>query len=657
MAVVSDIFPAAIAHHQAGRLDEARHLYRHILAVDPNDVAVLNNLGLISNDAEAEALFRRAHTLRPDVPDAANSLFALLGRIGITAFLAGDYAKALSHLEQAHALRPEVEEILKTLFAAHHNEGLRLAGCGRLIAAMPHLERALGIESEHPDALNILGVALQKQRRLPEAIERYRQALCLRPDSSEALLNLGTALQEQGKPAEAIEQYERAILVKPDFAAPYGNMACALRDLGQSEQVLARFDRALALNPNEPEIIQSRLFSLTYLDSLSAEAVATEHVRGGAVLMAGIADAKPAPDRQPRRGRLRVGYVSPDFRRHPVSRFLEPLLAAHDRAGFEIVCYAEVFTPDDVTARLRGYADRWRDTAGVSDAALAETIRADGIDILVDLAGHTRGNRLPVFALRPAPVQVNWLGYPNSTGFPTIDYRLVDAITDPPGRAETLATERLIRLEGGFLCFGTAESPAPPGALPSTASGAITFGSFNNPSKLSPSTIETWSAILHRLPEARLLLKGLQLSDAAVRALLHARFAERGIPAGRLDMMGFLPDAASHLEAYGRVDIALDPFPYNGTTTTCEALWMGVPVVTLLGDRHAGRVGLEALIARDREAYVECAVALACDRERLLGLHSDLRRRMTASRLCDAAAFARTVERAYLDMAAAASAS
>ena len=393
------------------------------------------------------------------------------------------------------------------------------------------------------------------------------------------------------------------------------------------------------------------------MDSVSAETVAAEHRRAGAALMALAPNSPALPFANPRDPgrRLRVGYVSPDFRRHSVSYFLEPLLAAHDRAGFEIFCYAEVIQPDEVTARLQRHADHWLITAGMPDDALAARIRADGIDILIDLAGHTAGNRLPLFARRPAPIQATWLGYPNTTGLPAIDYRLADAISDPPGWGDALASETLLRLPGGFLCFGPPVHAPPPGVPPCLAAGAVTFGSFNNPAKISLPTIESWSAILKRLPDARLLLKSRQLVDAMTWVLLRTRFAERGIPANRVDMLGFQADTVSHLEVYHRVDIALDPFPYNGATTTCEALWMGVPVVTLAGDRHAARVGasllsrvgLDGLIAASRDEYVERAVDLAGDRERLAALRSTLRPDMAASSLCDATAFARGVEAAY----------
>ena len=338
--------------------------------------------------------------------------------------------------------------------------------------------------------------------------------------------------------------------------------------------------------------------------------------------------------------------------------FVEPLLKGHDRQAVEVFCYAEVTRPDTVTAHLQGLADHWLVTVGLSDEELAERIRADGIDILVDLAGHTAKNRLRVFARKPAPVQVTWLGYPNTTGLEAIDYRLVDAVTDPVGEADAWASETLVRLEGGFLCYGGVKDAPEPTVPPCLKTGTVTFGSFNNPAKVSAATFDAWATLLSRLPQARLLLKGKPFADAATRALFLARLGERGVAAERVELVAWLPGAAAHLALYHRVDIALDPFPYNGTTTTCEALWMGVPVVTLRGDRHAGRVGasllsqigLTDLIANSVEEYVAIALALAGNPGHLHELRRSLRSRMAASSLCDGRAFARKMEAAFRTM-------
>jgi predicted O-linked N-acetylglucosamine transferase (SPINDLY family) len=364
-----------------------------------------------------------------------------------------------------------------------------------------------------------------------------------------------------------------------------------------------------------------------------------------------------AHDRDPER-RLRIGYVSPNFRRHSVSYFLSPLIAGHDHRLFEVFCYAQVANPDNVTKRFRRLADGWCSTVGMTTSAIADRIRNDGIDILVDLAGHTANNRLLVFAERPAPVQVTWLGYPNTTGLSAMDYRLTDAVADPEGPGDNLHTETLIRLPAGFLCFTPAPETPPVTDPPVLANGHVTFGSFNNPSKVTASVVASWARILEAVPGSRLLLKNRSLADDGTRQRYSALFAERGISEERLIFHAWIASMSGHLGAYGRIDIGLDPFPYNGTTTTCEALWMGVPVITLQGDRHASRVGASILktvgqgemIADSVDDYVDAAVKLAENTDALTSLRRDLRPAMAASPLWDAAGFTRDVESAYRDM-------
>ena len=396
--------------------------------------------------------------------------------------------------------------------------------------------------------------------------------------------------------------------------------------------------------------------ALHYQDGVTADDILAEARRFAAQFEQNFLERKFANVTNPER-RLRIGYVSADFREHSVARFLKPLLLARDHEAFEVFCYSAVVNPDSMTRQFQGLADHWRNATGLSDGNLAEKIHDDCIDILVDLGGHTAGNRLPMFARKPAPIQVTWLGFPGTTGLASIDYRLVDPITDPQDNGDDLASETLFRLADGFLCYG------PPDDSPTILeerhlNTTLTFGSFNNPAKLSATTIDTWSALLAQLPHARLLLKGRPFDDATGRARFLNAFLHRGIDRERIDFVGYLSSSTEHLALYRQVDIALDPFPYNGTTTTCEALWMGVPVVTLCGDRHSGRVGaslvtqlgLRELIARDVQHYVDIAAALAADRKRLAELRLGLRRRMAASSLCDGPAFARKIEAAYRTM-------
>jgi predicted O-linked N-acetylglucosamine transferase (SPINDLY family) len=352
--------------------------------------------------------------------------------------------------------------------------------------------------------------------------------------------------------------------------------------------------------------------------------------------------------------------VSGDFRQHSVAHFIAPVIARHDRAQYLVYCYSNIRPErhDAMTRRLREAADLWRDVAALSDHDLATFIAADGIDILVDLSGHTSGNRLGAFAHRSAPVQMSWIGYPDTTGLPAMDYRLTDAWADPVGEADDRATETLLRIPDGFLCYspspdtqGTPECSPPPHEL----NGFVTFGSLNNLAKINDSVVACWSAILRSVPASCLLLKGAALADARVRERIARRFGEHGVEASRLELLTYTASTADHLACYRRVDIALDTFPYNGTTTTCEALWMGVPVVTFTGHTHASRVGLSLLqriglaeFAVDNlDDYAARAIALANDGPRLATLHASLRERMRASPLMDNAGFCARLENCY----------
>jgi predicted O-linked N-acetylglucosamine transferase (SPINDLY family) len=346
--------------------------------------------------------------------------------------------------------------------------------------------------------------------------------------------------------------------------------------------------------------------------------------------------------------------VSPNFSRHSVGYFIAPVIAAHDRRQFEVFCYYTHRLSDDATARIRASADGWRDVATASDDALEALIRADGIDVLVDLAGHCKGNRLAVFARKPAALQLTWLGYPDTTGLDAIDVRITDGIADPAPGADARHTERLWRMDGTFLAYDPPRDS--PGVAARRADAPVAFGSFNHAAKLNEPTIALWAEILARVPDARLILKSGLLDRADTRDRVLERFERNGVAVARIEVEGWRPDRGSHLALYGEVDIALDTYPYNGTTTTCEALWMGVPVVSRAGDVHMSRVGasllrgagLGELVAESDAQYVELAVALAGDAARRARLRASLRERLRASPLLDHAGFTRQLEQCYL---------
>ncbi|MEI6559460.1 MAG: tetratricopeptide repeat protein [Rhodospirillaceae bacterium] len=610
MVTVPEALALALDHHQAGRLQEAEALYSRILAVAPGHADCRHRMGVLASQT---------------------------GRGELAVRLIGE-AIALDGRDPA----------------CHNNLGNALHGLGRLDEAAASYRRALALKPDYAGAHYNLASSLQAQGRPEAALGHFEQALALGPERPEVHNNLGAALLELGRVTEAVAHFERALTLAPDHAEARNNLGKGCQELGRMAEAVAHYRQALALRPGYAEAHSNLLMTLTYLPDLPAARLFAEHRDfGRRHACPALPHANP---REPGR-RLRIGYVSGDFRHHVVGFFIEPLLAAHDRTAVSSRCYSETRRPDAVTARIKALAEGWCETAGLDDRALAARIQADGIDLLIDLAGHSAFNRLPVFALKPAPVQVTWLGYPGSTGLAAIDYRLVDPVSDPEGGADRLASEALVRLQGGFLCYRPpcAAGPDPAPAAEPADGAALTFGSFNNLNKLSPPVLALWAALLCRLPGARLLLKSRQLADEAVARALRQSFGRHGVARERLELLSWTAGFESHLDSYRRVGIALDPFPYNGTTTTCEALWMGVPVVTLAGERHAARMGaslltrlgLDELIAADPAAYLEIAAALATDRARLAGLRAGLRQRMTASPLCDAAALARRLETAY----------
>jgi len=594
-----------------GELDAAAQCYEQALQIRPGFAEAHNNLGMIHLsrarlDAAAQS-FRQALAHRPGY---ANALFNLAGIL----LRQGNNGEAIDAYRRLLDLNP-VDSLARIQL------GLAHSGRGELDAAVACF---LAVLESHPDSAEAwqnLGTARLRQNRTQDAIECYQKALALKPDSAEALHNLGRARLGQGRVDEAAGCFEATLKVNPGLAYVYSNW------------LMAQLYRA--------DLPPARLF---------------EQHRGYAARFE--APLKPdwrahANTREPER-RLRIGYVSPDLRRHSVASFIEPVLAHHDKSAVEVYAYYSHSQQDEVSARLKSCVEHWIPCLGLSEEQLAERIRADGIDILVDLAGHTAGNRLLAFARKPAPVQVTYLGYPATTGLDAMDYRLCTLDTDPPGQEEW-HSETLYRLPRTLWCY------RPPGPRPARAPAAhghaagIAFGSMNNLPKVSPESFALWMQLLRDDPATRLILT--RAGDAATHAELKARAAAAGIAPARLEPRGRLPEP-EYQALLTEIDIALDPFPYTGTTTTCETLWMGIPVVSLAGETSVARsglallkaVGLEELVARDPAGYVRIATDLARDPARLDRLRREIPRRFDASPLRDEAAFTRDLEDAYRDM-------
>ena len=558
------------------------------------------------------------------------------------------------HLGQARELYCRVLQADPRQVDALHYLGLIAHQVGQHALAAQCMEQALAVNAGSAAHHNNLGEVYRALGKAARAEASFRGALDLRPDLVEAHTNLGSALKEQGRLDEARDSYEQALRLRPDDVVAINNLGNVLKDQGRLGEAAGCYRHALRVKPDYAAAHTNLLFCLTYDPGTPPAVLFEEHRLWGERFGAAPAPPPHANDADPDR-RLRIGYLSGDFRAHAVARFVEPVLARHDPAAVEVFGYAEVPAPDAVTARLQAMTSGWRSTCGLTDERVAALVREDRIDVLVDLAGHTSGNRLRALARGPAPVQITYLGYPNTTGLAAVDYRLTDAVADPPG-SESLFAEELIRLPRGFCCFAVPGEAPPVGPLPALKSGCVTFGSPHNLAKLNGAVLDLWAKVLHAVPASRLLLFRTGLTGSA-RDRLVAAFAARGVGAGRLetrDVPMHTLGYAGYLGLYGDVDVMLDASPASAHTTACEALVMGVPVLALYGDRTYGRLsasvlthaGLADWVARFEEEYVALAVRWATDVAGLARLRAGLRGRVSAT-LGDAARFTRSLEDAY----------
>jgi protein O-GlcNAc transferase len=523
--------------------------------------------------------------------------------------------------------------------------------------ALPALQKATRLLPDDADAFSNLGVVLTDLERLDEAVTSCHRALEIKPDDARAHNNLGNALKKLGQLNDAITCYRSALKIKPDYAKAHNNLGAALQELGHSDDAAANYLHALKLKPDYIEAQNNLLFTLNYTAS-HTPAYYLEQARQYGRLVAGKVGTRFTAWQcavQPER--LRVGLVSGDLFNHSVGHFLEGLITRIDPARIELIAYPTYHKEDSLTARIRPYFSAWKPLYGLGDEAAARLIHADRVHVLIDLAGHTEHNRLPVFAWKPAPVQVTWLGLPATTGVAEIDYVLGDPHAIPAG-FENHFSETVWRMPESCLCLTVPVSPLQVAPLPALAAGYVTFGSFNNLTKMTDAVVAVWARILKSVPNSRLLLKTKQLGDPVVCTKTLQRFAAHSIASDRLLLAGRIVSDGDHLAAYNKIDIALDTFPYPGVTTSVEALWMGVPVLNLRGDRFmsctagsiAHNAGLPDWIAADEDDYVAKAMAFASDLEHLAALRASLRQHLPASPLFDAPRFARNFEDAMWGM-------
>lgn len=638
-------FQLAAALVETGNLDEARAQIEAALRIAPKDARVNLLAARVywesGEPARAEQFCRS--TIAAD-PGNADALFLLAGILRVADRRPDAIAAARAFCDRAARNAPG-RFVLAQL----------LEETGNFAEAEAAYRQAIQLQGDYVAARNALAGLLERLDRTPEAEAVYRTALALRPNDVALLNNLGDTLRRLGRVSESEQMLRAGIVRNPGQFTLYNNLGVTLTEDSRFDEAEAVLHHALALQPDSADVLTNLVFCMNHNPRHSRRDIYLQHVtwaqRHAQALPRAPHRNVPDPDR-----RLRIGYVSPDFRNHPVAYFIEPAIRTHDRSRFEVYCYSETAQEDAVTARFRSYACTWRRTPGLPDAHVARMIEDDGIDILVDLAGHTHRNRLAVFRYAPAPVQVSYLGYCNTTGYPTIGWRIGDPIADPPG-SQDFYTERLSIIEPCFFAY--APPPAAPAVapLPALASGTITFGSLTNTLKLHPGIIELWSRVLHAVPNSRFLFARREIRDD-LRLRLSRAFAAHGLGPDRIELSAKLPPRQSHLTLYHGIDIALDTFPWSGHTTSCEALHMGVPVVTLTGDRHASRmvasllngVGLPQLIAATPEQYISIARNLAADIPALAELRKGLRKRLATSPVCDAEGFTRRLEAAYREM-------
>jgi predicted O-linked N-acetylglucosamine transferase (SPINDLY family) len=609
-------YNSALKHYQAGRLSQAIEGFRRVLELLPNSYEAHVNLANVikasSQTDVAIELYRKALSLAPENPDV---LFAL----GAALLDRRDFAEAIACLTRVVSARPGFAE-------AHYN----------------------------------LGLALELTGQKADAVAAYRTAISRNPNLASAYSNLGGILQALGETDEALAACRKAIELDPNFADAYNNLGAALFNSGQIDAATAAYQRATDLAPNRSDLASNVLFTLYYDPNCDFSTILSHfdswNNRFAEPLKKFIQphNNERSPDR-----RLKIGYVSPNFRAHAETAFVLPLLEHHNRAQFEIVCYSDAVREDAVSGALRNCVDKWRETAGLGHGALADLIRADQVDIAIDLTMHMAGGRLESLARKPAPIQVAWLAYPGTTGLATMDYRFTDSFVDPPNEFASHYTERCFRLSRTFACYDPAgmepmNSPSPSTLGEGQGERPVTFGCLNNVAKLNESVLSRFAAVLSAVPHSKL---HLLVPPGQARHIVLARLARFGIHAPRVSFVGKQTRAA-YMNEFHKIDISLDTLPYCGHTTSLDSLWMGVPVITRIGTSAAGRVGwsimnnlhLTDLAARDDDEFVQIAVKLAADPDRRAELRRTLRPLLRASPIMDGAAFARDIEAAYRQM-------
>ena len=659
--------------YRTGRAHEAVARLRDSARILNDSPHVMNSLGVVlqeaGNNEEAIDALKRATTLNPEFPQAYNNLGNALRKAGRLDEAVQAYRQSLlispmdgevlNNLAMALREQGRVDDAIATYRAAiganpahaasYRNLGNALGENGNNEEALDAYGKALRLKPDFVEAHNDLGNFLKNSGRPDEAVREYELAITLRPGYPEAYCNLGNIHRERGLTGEAIECYRTALRTKPDFAEVVSNLGNALKDQGNLTDAMGAYKEALKLKPSLADTHSNLIYARQFIPGVTLRQIFEDHLEWNKVHAIPLRDKRLCAFSGNRSvsENMVLGFVSGDFRKHPVGYFVIRVLEALSRMKCTVICYVTQTEHDDMTERFRKAAHVWKSCRHLSDEALAQSIHQDGVDVLFDLSGHIEGGRLLVFARRPAPLQIAWAGYMATTGVETMDYIVADRHEIPEG-SQQYYTEKVIRMPGSFVCYDPPEYAPPVLPLPALSNGHVTFGCFNLLAKISPEVVDLWSVILRRVPGSRLILKTKELNGEEAKRRIGELFSCRSVAPDRIDLVGGTPHR-EHLGHYNKVDIGLDPFPFSGSTTTLESLWMGVPVITMPGETFASRhslsflstVGLTETIADTPDRYVALAGELAKDLPRLSDIRSSLRGRFRASPLCDNEAFAR----------------
>jgi predicted O-linked N-acetylglucosamine transferase (SPINDLY family) len=641
---------AALSHYRSGDLATAKLHYLKVLEQDQSHADALNLLGCLLDDQgdldEAIGLVTRATRSNPQAYPYHYNLANMLAK-------KGQVVAALTHYNEAIRLKADYA-------AAFNNKGMLLAKIGEVEAASSCFRQAIAINDKYPDPLYNLGALLSKSHHLEAAIQLFQSAIELKPSFSPYYLSLGNAYLKRQRLEQAITAYKTGLAIDRGNSKIGANLGAALMRIGRVDDAILAFRQALAIDPTDSFCHSNLILAASYTSAdpalTHAECVIWDQKHGSTH----VPQRKRYPNSRVRNRQLRIGYVSADFRRHAAAYWIEPLLLGHQGAAdIKVYCYSN--SPSDITdqttQRIRTLADEWVECANLSDEQLDQRIQDDAIDFLVDLSGHTDGNRLLVFARQPAPLQVSWFGFPTPTGLSAIQYRFTDDILDPPNSSESHYSESLVRLPRFYAAFRPDDLTPDIGESAFSRNGYVTFASLNSLAKITTDMLETWAQILCSVPNSHMLLQAAGLESESLRERIRGSFARYGIDAKRVEFRGWT-DLANFLNTGAVADMALDTFPFNGGVTTCHCLWMGLPVISMFGASAASRVGLDILSRADLEEfaagspkqYIEKAVSLALDHQKLAAMRSNMRTRIISGGLLDGEALAAKVENAYKDM-------